>query len=140
MVKRSSNANPKSTGSKRLQTATSPPTANLAEESDTFPSARENMEHADANPDVLFRVQSPMMALFLSDSEAPFTGLARTAPWEQNPVLQAGRRTMTVQAMHGSASEPDDEGDTNKGTDKKERKERKSRGNKEHGKKQSSKT
>lgn len=133
MGKHSSNAKPKSTKSKELpkdQPKTSPLTANLTEDSNTFPSTRNVSKLVDANPDTWSTVQSPMMARFLSDREAPFTGLTRTGLWEHQFELQAGSRTMTVQATQGSASEADHancEDYTNRETDKKERKGRPSK-------------
>ncbi|KAH6995721.1 hypothetical protein BKA56DRAFT_609026 [Ilyonectria sp. MPI-CAGE-AT-0026] len=128
MGKYTSNTKPKSTKSKELpkgQPKTSPLTANLTEDSSTFPSMRNASNLVEANPDTWSTVQSPMMARFLSDREVPFTGLARTAPWEHQFELPAGSRTMTVQATQGSASEADHanyEDYTNRETDKKEKK------------------
>lgn len=123
MGKHTSNTKPKSTKTKALpkgQPETSLLTAKMTGDSTTFPS-----KLVKATPDTWSTVQSPMMARFLSDREAPFTGLARTAPWEHQFKLQAGNRTMTVQATQGSASEADHasyEDYTNRGTDKKEKK------------------
>lgn len=133
MGKHSSNTKSKPTKSKELpkgQPKTSPLAANLTEDSSAFPSARNESKLVDTNPGTWSTVQSPMMARFLSDWEAPFTGLTRTGPWEHQFELQAGIRTMTVQATQGSASEADNancEDYMNRETDKKERKGRPSK-------------
>lgn len=139
MGKRSSNPKPGSThGSKELSKGkgkASASTTSSTGDLNRFMSAWNGMELADANPDTSYRVQSPMMARFLSDLEAPFTGLAGTGRWEQNIVLQGGRRTMTAQATQGSASERDqhfDEDSKKKQKDRKERTQRQGEFEKQH--------
>ncbi|KPM45337.1 hypothetical protein AK830_g1229 [Neonectria ditissima] len=129
MGEHSSNPKPDSTQvNKELpkgQAPASASTSDLTGDLNKFLSAWNGMKSEDASSNASSRVQSPMLARFLSDSEAPFTGLPRTGRWEQNIALHGGRTT-TVQATQGSASEADQhlEKDPNKRNDRKERKER----------------
>ncbi|KAK7403163.1 hypothetical protein QQX98_011067 [Neonectria punicea] len=142
MGKHSSNTKPDQThGSKESskgQAKASAPVTNLTGDLNAFISTWNGVELADVDNNSSSRVHSPMMARFLSDSEAPFTGLPGSGRWEQNIVLQSGRRTMTVQATQGSASEVDqylDENSKKKHKDRKERKQRQGEFEKQHTKK-----
>ncbi|KAK7429966.1 hypothetical protein QQZ08_003588 [Neonectria magnoliae] len=131
MGKHSSNTKPDQThGSKepsKGQAKASAPTTNLTGDLNGLMSTWNGVELADVDNNTSPRIHSPMMARFLSDSEAPFTGLPRSGRWDHNIVLQGGRRTMTVRATQGSASEVDQHLDENSKTKHKDRKERKQR-------------